>query len=124
MSIANVFMQQITSCKATAGLKKSLIDELSNGKDKTTPLCSMGVLFDGSVRDEYLRNIEELVREQVSGKDCTTETLFWMYYLATVLEFELEVTTEEERTAKDVLAWYLEDSDKDIEEYIGVIKPN
>ena len=124
MSIANVFMQQITSGKTPPLLKKSLIDELSTWKDKTTPLCSMGGLFDGSVRDRYLINIKELVQEQVSSKECATETLFWLYYLAKVLEFELPITTGEEKTAKDFLARYLEETSKDIEAYISTIKLN
>lgn len=122
MSIANVLMQQVTSGKSPPGLKKSLIDELSNWKDKTTPLCSMGVLFDGAIRDEYLRNIEELVREKVSSKECTVEILFWMYYLATVLELELPTTTNEEKDAKNFLVQYLGDPDRDIEKYISAIK--
>lgn len=124
MSIETVFMQQITSDKTTARFKRSLIEELSNWRDETTPLCSMGVLFDGAMKGEYLRNIEELVRKQVRGKKSDTETLFWMYYLADVLKFILPVTTEAEKTAKDVFSWYLEDPSEDIDEYISIIKLN
>lgn len=121
MSIASVFMQQVISDKP-AKHKMGLIEELFNWKDEDTPLCNMGVLLEGSAKDEYLEEIRERVREMVNSKSCSIETLFWLYYLAEILDFELPVTTHEEQTAKDFLDSYLKDPSKDIEEYVSTIK--
>lgn len=121
MSLANVFIQQITGDKP-AKLKLSLIEELSSWKEPNAPLCNMGVLLSGSTKDEYLKDLENLVREQASSEKITVEELFWLYYTALTLEFELPISTTQEKTATDFLKRYLSNTGEDIEAYISTIK--
>ena len=123
MSIATVLIQQLTKEKPVS-TKLSLIQELSDGKNTDAPLCNMGVLFSGSEKDEYLKDIEESANEKLRDRRCTVEALFWLYYLATTLNFELPATTPRQKMAKDFLMQYWEDPSQGIEGLISTIKLN